>query len=168
MDDTTIIRPARFPEDIIEVQTLFQEYASSLNFSLCFQDFDKEVATLPGKYASPAGVILLADWHNQLDGVVALRPLEADACEMKRLYVRPALRGRGVGRMLVEAVIAGATQRGYKRMRLDTIAELMPEAVALYRTFGFMEIPPYTPNPVPGAYFMELKLPAPPRAFRSV
>lgn len=139
------------------VRTLFMEYAESLDFELCFQDFEHEVETLPGKYAPPTGRLLVAMDNEQVAGCVALRKLSQDVCEMKRLFVRPEFRHLKLGRTLAQAVIGEARQLGYKRMRLDTVPA-MQAAIALYRSLGFREIPAYTQNPVPGAIFMELEL----------
>ena len=145
-------------EQIEEVRKLFVEYGESLGFSLCFQSFDQELAGLPGDYAPPAGRLLLAEEDGAAAGCVALHKLEEGVCEMKRLYVRPAFRGRRLGRALTEHVIGEARTLGYRRMRLDTIADSMREAVALYRTLGFHEIPPYRANPIASATYMELEL----------
>jgi putative acetyltransferase len=149
---------ASTPEQIQQARELFLEYAASLNFSLCFQSFDDEVKNLPGTYAPPSGRLLLARYEGRAAGCVALRRLEEGICEMKRLYVRPAARGKSLGRMLVDRVIAEARQIGYQRMRLDTIESSMQDAIALYRRKGFREIPPYRENPVPGALYLELVL----------
>ena len=146
------------PEHIEQTRALFLEYAASLGFSLCFQSFDEELKSLPGAYAAPSGRLLLAQYDQQAAGCVALRKLEANICEMKRLYVRPAYRGRGLGRILVDRLIAEARGIGYERMRLDTIASSMKDAVELYRRMGFKEIPPYRANPIEGALYMELLL----------
>ncbi len=137
---------------------LFLEYAQSLGFSLCFQNFDQELAGLPGDYAPPGGRLLLASYRDQLAGCVALHSLETGICEMKRLYLRPQFRGKGLGRALAEAVIADARGIGCSSMRLDTVEPVMPNAVAMYRRLGFKEIEPYRPNPMAGALYMELAL----------
>jgi len=152
------IAQAQTPADLIAARELFLEYAKSLNFSLCFQGFDQELASLPGDYAPPAGRLLLAEFYGRRAGCVALHRLAAGICEMKRLYVRPEFRGHKIGRRLAEAVIAEARAAGCQRMRLDTVAPVMREAVQLYRELGFYEIPPYRPNPQEGTLYMELAL----------
>jgi putative acetyltransferase len=140
------------------VRVLFREYAESLDFDLCFQDFEQELADLPGPYAPPSGCLLLATVTGEPAGCVALRRLADGVCEMKRLYVRRRYRGTGLGRSLAEQVIRAATRLGYQTMRLDTIPSVMGSAVALYRALGFRDIPAYCFNPIPGALFMELRL----------
>jgi ribosomal protein S18 acetylase RimI-like enzyme len=152
------LRQAETPAEIDQTRELFLEYANSLGFSLCFQNFDKELAGLPGDYAPPHGRLLLAEYRGQLAGCVALHRIDAAICEMKRLYLRPQLRGRGVGRALAETVITEAKAIGYRKMRLDTVEPVMPNAVALYRRLGFVEIDPYRANPIAGALYMELAL----------
>jgi ribosomal protein S18 acetylase RimI-like enzyme len=137
---------------------LFLEYAKSLNFSLCFQNFDKELESLPGAYSPPTGRLLVAMRASEPAGCVGLRRLDERACEMKRLYVRPTMRGLGVGRLLVDRIIEDAHSIGYKQMRLDTVAPIMNDAIAIYRKRGFREIPPYCANPEPGALYMQLDL----------
>ena len=149
---------ARTPDQVAAVRELFLEYAQSLNFSLCFQSFDQELAALPGDYAPPSGRLLLAECNGRQAGCVALHRLDAGICEMKRLYVRPEFRGHKIGRRLAEAAIAEARAAAYQRMRLDTVAPVMREAVQLYRELGFYEIPAYRPNPMPGTLYMELGL----------
>lgn len=151
------IRWAMIPGDLIAVRSLFQEYADSLDFELDFQDFREEMETLPGKYAPPLGSILLARENGETVGCVAVRPLGEDICEMKRLYVRPAYRGKRLGRELALAIIEEAKRLGYKAMRLDTVVA-MKEASALYRTLGFQTIYAYCYNPLPDAMYFELKL----------
>jgi len=145
-------------EEIAEVRQLFLEYAESLGFSLCFQGFDEEVKNLPGAYAPPRGRLLLASLNGQSAGCIALRELDPAICEMKRLYVRPNLRGKSLGRLLVDGIIAEARSIGYERMRLDTIGSSMQDAIALYRRRGFREIEPYRTNPIAGALYLELSL----------
>ena len=136
---------------------LFSEYASSLSFDLSFQNFDEELASLPGDYIQPAGCLLLAIFRGDMAGCVALRPLSHDICEMKRLYVRPAFRAQGIGRALANAIIVCGSKAGYQKMRLDTVSS-MREAVLLYTSIGFREIEPYRYNPIEGAQYLELDL----------
>jgi GNAT superfamily N-acetyltransferase len=149
---------AESPAQIAHARELFSEYAQSLGFSLCFQNFDKELAELPGDYAPPEGRLLLAEYEGQLAACVALHKLDAGVCEMKRLYLRPQFRGKGLGRVLAERIIAEARQIGYRRMRLDTVEPVMKDAVAMYRKLGFKDIEPYRPNPMAGTMYMELEL----------
>lgn len=148
---------AESPAQIATARELFLDYAAGLGFDLSFQNFDQELASLPGDYAPPRGCLLLAEWNGQIAGCVALHP-SGVICEMKRLYVRPQFRGRGLGRSLAEAVIAEARRLGYRSMRLDTVAPVMREAVELYRSLGFREIPSYRVNPMRGTLFMELEI----------
>ncbi len=149
---------AESPAQIAQARELFLEYAQSLGFSLCFQNFDKELAGLPGDYAPPEGRLLLAEYEDQLAGCVALHKLDSRVCEMKRLYLRPQFRGKGLGRALAERIIVDARQIGYQRMRLDTVEPVMKDAVAMYRKLGFKEIAPYRTNPIAGAMYMQLEL----------
>jgi GNAT superfamily N-acetyltransferase len=155
---TLIFAQVKSALQIAQARELFLEYAQSLGFSLCFQNFDQELAELPGDYAPPAGRLLLAEFDAQLAGCVALHKLDSAVCEMKRLYLRPQFRGRGLGRLLAEKIIAEARLIGYERMRLDTVEPVMKDAVAMYRRFGFKDIAPYCPNPNPGVLYMELQL----------
>lgn len=139
---------------------LFREYAASLPFSLCFQGFDEELATLPGKYAPPAGCILLADDGREAVGCIAMRPLAQlgpGVCEMKRMYVKPSHRGRGIGRLLAEGVLAQARAAGYRVMKLDSESD-MAAAVTLYRSLGFKDCERYNDDPHPHTVWMELVL----------
>jgi putative acetyltransferase len=149
---------AETAQQIAQARELFLEYAQSLGFSLCFQNFDKELADLPGDYAPPDGRLLLAEFEGQVAGCVALHKLTDDICEMKRLYLRPQSRGKRLGRALADRIIAEARAIGYQRMRLDTVEPVMKDAVAMYRRLGFREIAPYCNNPMPGALYMELLL----------
>jgi len=151
------IRPAHGPDDIEAVRLLFAEYAAELRVDLGFQGFTEELATLPGVYCAPRGVLLLA-WSDGVPaGCVGVRPLDAAAGELKRLYVRPAYRGRGLARRLATAALAEARSRGYSRILLDTLPTMI-EAQRLYKDLGFREIQPYRPNPVAGTKYMELPL----------
>ena len=149
---------ANTQEDIENARALFEEYAAGLGISLCFQNFDRELANLPGDYAPPDGRLLLATEDDQLAGCIALRKLGPGVCEMKRLFLRPAYRGKGLGRVLVESIIDEARKLGYTHMRLDTLPGRMDQAIALYQSIGFVEIEPYYNNPVPDAKFMQLEL----------
>lgn len=146
------------PEEIDHARELFLEYAAGLGFSLCFQNFDKEVALLPGDYVPPTGQLLLAMADDVAIGCIALRKIGDGICEMKRLYVRPEFRGTGLGRTLAETLIQTARDLHYDYMRLDTLPGKMDRAIAMYRSLGFKEIEPYYDNPVEGAVFMELSL----------
>lgn len=150
MPATTTIRLARPPDEVPAVRDLFEEYAAGLGFSLCFQNFDAELAGLPGAYAPPAGRLLVAETDGELVGCVALRPYRPGVCELKRLYVRPAFRGRGLGRRLLEMLLAEAVVAGYREAVFDTL-ESMKEALALYRTFAFEPTEPYGCHPVAGS-----------------
>jgi ribosomal protein S18 acetylase RimI-like enzyme len=158
------IGPPADAADLEAVKALFLEYADSLGFSLAYQDFASELAGFPGKYAPPGGGLLLARAGGEAAGAVALRRLEGEICEMKRLYVRPAYRaartalGQSIGRALAYGIVAQARILGYRRLRLDTIAGKMAAAVTLYRSMGFVDIPPYYPSPIPDTAYMELVL----------
>lgn len=156
---TIDIAPARLPDDIETVRGLFAEYIDSLGIDLSFQDVGAELAQLPGKYAPPRGVILVArDGAGAALGCVALRPWpQPGICEIKRLYVRPAARGQALGRRLAEAAIAWAARTGYVRMLLDTLAS-MQAARQLYVALGFRAVAPYYDNPVPDTWYMALEL----------
>jgi ribosomal protein S18 acetylase RimI-like enzyme len=151
------ILDAQAGENLEVVKKLFEEYSSSLNFDLSFQNFDEELSNLPGKYAPPTGCLLLAMYQGNAAGCVALRQIDKKICEMKRLFVRPQFRRYGIGRTLAEAVIERAKKAGYTRMRLDT-APIMDAARDLYNSLGFKEIDAYRYNPLKGAVFMELTL----------
>jgi GNAT superfamily N-acetyltransferase len=151
------IVPAQDPAQMQTARELFQEYADQLGVSLCFQGFARELADLPGAYAPPRGRLLLALADAQPVGCVALRPISDSTCEMKRLFVRPAYRGTGLGRRLALRVIEEARLVGYQSMRLDTLQVLVP-ALKLYESLGFRPIPPYYETPLGETVFLELKL----------
>jgi putative acetyltransferase len=152
-----LIRDATSDADLQEIKRLFLAYAGSLEISLCFQNFEQELAGLPGAYAAPKGCLLLAEFDSVAGGCVALRPLQNQACEMKRLFLAPEFRGTGTGRALVIAVMNKARSIGYASIRLDTLPS-MSKAIELYKELGFTPIEPYYENPVPGALFLECKL----------
>jgi ribosomal protein S18 acetylase RimI-like enzyme len=149
------------PELVAATRELFREYAASLDVDLCFQNFAAELAALPGEYAEPAGCLMLATVDGALAGCGALKPLPesdyANACEMKRLYVRPAFRRFGLGRVLVQALLDEAQRMGYSEVLLDTLND-MEAARGLYASLGFEEIPPYYYNPIPGAHYLKATL----------
>ncbi len=145
------------PDHFAAARRLFREYVAAIGVDLEFQGFSDELDSLPGEYDSPAGALLLAEEEGEYVGCVALRRLEKDICEMKRLYVAPAGRGRGLGLKLAEAIIVRACELDYKKMRLDTLAT-MTEARQLYSSLGFQSIDTYCHNPLPGAEFYELEL----------
>jgi len=149
------------PSSQIELESaraLLREYEASLEISLCFQNFEKELADLPGKYSPPSGRLLLAYVDNQLAGSVALRKHDEDTCEMKRLFLRPGFRGLGLGKALVVKIIDEAKSIGYKRMCLDTIPGKMDSAIALYEAMGFQDISPYYDNQATDSRFMQKDL----------
>ena len=152
-----VIIPATTPSHIQAIRDLFREYEQVLQVDLCFQHFEEELAGLPGKYDPPQGCLLLASADGQPAGCVAMRPLAKDICEMKRLYVRPAHTGQGLGKQLALTVIARAAAAGYARMRLDTLEKLGP-ALGLYAGLGFRRCPAYYENPLPGVVYLELDL----------
>ena len=144
-------------KDFHEIADLFREYQQAIGADLCFQGFEQELATLPGKYAPPRGALFLALIDDKPVGCVALRPHDEFTAEMKRLYVRPSARKTGLGRTLAELALQEARALGYKHMVLDTLGS-MREAVALYRSLGFVETTPYTENPLPEPMFFRLLL----------
>ena len=151
------IRPADLPRDLSEVRSLFREYANGLGIDLDFQNFEAEMAALPGKYAAPCGRLLLAWNGTQAVGCVALRPLDQGTCEMKRLYVRPQARGEQLGRRLAQCICEEAREAGYSRICLDTLPT-MAAALKLYEPLGFTAVDPYVFNPIPGTKFLALDL----------
>ena len=158
---TIAILTPQQPAEFDAVREIFREYAASLNVDLCFQGFEEELATLPGDYATPRGALLLALANGQLAGCCALRPLDStdypNACEMKRLYVRPAFRGLGLGRQLAETILDAAHLYAYDHVLLDTLDE-MEAARGLYGDLGFEEVPPYYHNPIAGAHYLRAAL----------
>lgn len=157
---TTLITP-RSQEQLQSARAIFQEYASQLGVDLCFQNFDAELASLPGEYANPQGALLLALVDGQLAGCCAMRPLTSsdypNACEMKRLYVSPRFRRLGLGRQMAEATLDAARVAGYHHLLLDTLND-MESARALYQDLGFHDIPPYYHNPIAGAHYLKVNL----------
>lgn len=149
---------AATPEHIQIVSEMMLEYSEWLGFDLGFQGFEEELASLPGKYAPPDGALVLAYIDNKPVGMVAMRPVGAGACEMKRLFVRPEGRGSGIGRRLVVEIMHRARAAGFSKMRLDTVAGKMDKAIGLYREFGFEEIAPYYVSPVEHTLFFEADL----------
>lgn len=150
------IRPANFPDELLVVQSLFREYADSLGVDLGFQGFDAELSGLLGKYEPPEGRLLIATGPGAA-GCIAMRRIDEQSCEMKRLYVRPQARGENLGRRLVERICEEARSAGYSRICLDTLPS-MAAAQALYRSFGFVPVEPYVFNPIAGTTFMALDL----------
>jgi len=148
---------AQTPHQIHETRRLFREYEQFLAVDLCFQNFEEELAGLPGKYAAPEGALLIAIDGQESAGCVALRKLEDGVCEMKRLFIRPVYRKQGLGRVLARRIIEEAGLLGYKWMRLDTL-ERLTEAMRLYESLGFRRINPYYENPLPDVVYWELKL----------
>ncbi len=165
MNDSTAaeisLRPALFPDDVSTVRGLFQDYQANIGIDLGFQGFEAELAELPGVYAAPAGSLVLAFVDGEPAGCCAMRPLyntdHLNACEMKRLFVRPAFRGFGLGRQLVDRVLSEAHLAGYTTMLLDTLSD-METARALYQEAGFVEVPPYYHNPIAGAHYLKVEL----------
>jgi carbonic anhydrase len=159
MDEQIEFIQAETAAQVSHARSLFIEYSEGLGLDLCFQNFEKELAELPGGYAPPEGRLLLVILNGEIAGCVALRKINDDrTCEMKRLYVRPKFRGKGIGKASVIKLIEEARALGYARMRLDTLPSQMSEAIKVYRLLGFREIEPYYHNPVEGAMFMELTL----------
>lgn len=156
-----LIEPPVFPDDLTAIRSLFKEYAQRLGVDLCFQNFEGELARLPGDYAEPRGALLIASVDGAAAGCCALRPLDtvdyANACEMKRLFVRPEFRGLGLGRQLAEQIMDLARLAGYDCLLLDTLND-METARALYQELGFEEIPPYYFNPIEGAHYLKVRL----------
>ncbi|HSK73987.1 MAG TPA: GNAT family N-acetyltransferase [Pyrinomonadaceae bacterium] len=150
------ILQAETAEEIEAARILFREYEAWLGLDLCFQGFEEELAGLPGKYAKPEGRLLLALADKKAAGCIGFRKIEEGVCEMKRLFVRPEFRSLGLGKKLIEKLIEEAKIAGYERMRLDTYPPKMGNAVQLYESKGFREIPPYYHNPYGETLFMEL------------
>ena len=140
------------------VRELMREYAQQLNVDLCFQNFEEELAQLPGLYAAPKGCLMVVTVQGQPAGCAAYRPMSDEVCEMKRLYIRPGFRGLALGRQLVNALLLRAQEAGYRSIRLDTLP-FMHSAIALYRSLGFQEIEPYCKNPIAGCLFFEATFP---------
>ncbi len=156
------IRPCASASDIENARELMRRYARWTGVNLCFQNFEAELAELPGKYVLPRGQLWLADTQDVGEpfGVIAVRPLSDSVCEMKRLWVEPDAQGTGLGRQLAQTAIEFARTAGYTEMKLDTLRERMPAAIALYRSLGFVDTAPYIPNPEPDVIYMSLNLTA--------
>ena len=157
---TVAIRLASTARDIEGARELMRRYAAWTGINLCFQNFDAELAELPGKYVAPRGALWLAV-ANETDepvGVIAVRPIDERACEMKRLWVEPAAQGAGLGRKLAQTAIEFANAAGYSEMKLDTLRTRMPAAIAMYRSLGFVDTEPYTPNPEADVLYLSLDL----------
>lgn len=152
------ISHVRNEQDIETARTLFREYEDKMGLDLCFQGFEAELASLPGNYAEPSGRLLIATTDDAVAGCIALKMIDQETCEMKRLYVREEFRGQRIGIALIERLITDAREIRYKRLRLDTFPPIMSKAVELYRSYGFREIPPYTTDPHPDLLFMDLAL----------
>lgn len=153
------IRPALSQRDLDQARALMRRYATWTGIDLCFQNFDAELAALPGKYAAPDGGLWLAvDDEDKANGTIAVRPLADGVCEMKRLWVEPDAQGHGLGRRLANTAIDFARARGYREMKLDTLQQRMPAAIAMYRSLGFVDCEPYTPNPEPDVLYLALDL----------
>jgi putative acetyltransferase len=152
----TDYRISKSEKDFDEAKQLFIEYKNTLNFDLCFQKFDEEISDLPAQYSEPTGCIILCIENDNPIGCVGLRKFKEGVCEMKRLYLRPEARGKGIGRVLANKIVDKAKELGYKKMQLDTI-ETMKEAIALYKSMGFKEIKPYRYNPLDKVIYMELE-----------
>jgi ribosomal protein S18 acetylase RimI-like enzyme len=151
------IRPADFACDLPVIRQLFREYAESLDIDLCFQNFEAELTSLPGKYSPPQGRLLLVWDASEVMGCVALRPIDCVTCEMKRLYIKPQTRGQHLGRRLAERICHEAREAGYRRICLDTLST-MNAALRIYESLGFKRIEPYVFNPVDGVIFLGLEL----------
>lgn len=150
-------RICKTEKDFEDAKDLFLEYAKSLNFGLCFQNFEEEISDLPAQYSEPTGCIILCCEEGKPSGCVGLRKFSEGLCEMKRLYLRKQSRGKGIGRILAEEIIEKAREFGYKKMQLDTIGT-MKEAITLYKSMGFKEISPYRFNPLENVIYMELEI----------
>lgn len=151
------IVPAHEEPLLAEIRVLFREYAESLGFHLCFQDFDREMAELPGRYTPREGRLLIAKWSGEIAGCVAMKQLGPGLCEMKRFFVRPTYRGKGIGQAVANAIIEESRKAGYEKMRLDTVPS-MQSAIRIYESLGFKDTEPYVFNPVPGVRYLELRL----------
>ena len=161
MSEGVVLRQASTPDDLVGFGQLVREYVTWLDLDLGFQGLEAELSNLAGVYGPPKGAIMLAVEGPKIAGGVAVKPLPAvgpDACEMKRLYVRPGWRGTGLGVQLAQGVLAAGRSLGYRRMLLDTISDRMGSAVALYRQLGFVERTAYYPSPIPGTLYLEADL----------